>query len=92
MKTVQGTVVSVAKQWWLKINTKSFRTHALDGATFPHVIKVKYTVNGKEYTKRKWISAGKATPGVGEHVFVFYDEKKPSKAKIGELTGGKICP
>jgi hypothetical protein len=85
MKTVQGTVVSVAKQWWLKINTKSFRTHALDGATFPHVIKVKYTVNGKEYTKRKWISAGKATPKLGESVLVSYNEAKPSKAKICEF-------
>ena len=40
-KTV-GTVVSVKKQWWLKVNTKPVRMHALDGATFPHIIKVSY--------------------------------------------------
>ena len=50
-----GTVVTVAKQWWLKVNTKAVRVHSLDGATFPHIIKVRYTVGGKDYFKRKWI-------------------------------------
>jgi len=54
-KETKGTVVSVAKQWWLKINTKPVRLHPLDGAIFPHIIKVSYTVDGVEYTKRKWI-------------------------------------
>ena len=33
-----GTVVTVAKQWWLKVNTKAVGVHPLDGATFPHII------------------------------------------------------
>lgn len=37
-----GTVISVKKQWWLKVNTKPVRMHALDGATLPHIITVKY--------------------------------------------------
>ena len=49
-KTI-GTVLSVAKQWCLKVNTKPVRLHALDGATFPHIIKVKYTVDGQDYVK-----------------------------------------
>ena len=57
-KETTGTVISVKKQWWLKINTKSVRLHALDGAIFPHIIKVEYTVDGQTYTKRKWIGAG----------------------------------
>ena len=77
-----GIVCGVAKQWWLKVNTKAFRMHALDGATFPHIIKVKYTVNGTEYTKRKWISAWRPVPKVGETVQVRYSSNKPSKAKI----------
>lgn len=81
-KEITGTVVSIAKQWWLKINTKPLRTHALDGAVFPHVIKVTYTVDGKAYAKRKWIGAGKQPPEVGAHVRVIYCENKPSKAKI----------
>ncbi len=46
-KEVKGTVVSAARQWWLKINTKPVRLHAMDGATFPYILKVQYEVSGK---------------------------------------------
>ena len=49
-KETIGTVLSVAKQWWLKVNTKPIRMGALDGATFPHIIKVQYVVDGNTYT------------------------------------------
>ena len=43
-KETTGTVVAVSKQWWLKVNTKPIRTVGpLDGAVFPHIVKVKYT-------------------------------------------------
>ena len=35
-----GTVIAVAKQWWLKVNTKPIRMGSMDGAIFPHIIKV----------------------------------------------------
>ena len=81
-KEVTGTVVNISKQWWLKVNTKPIRKHALDGATFPHIIKVKYTVDGTEYTKRKWIGAGLPVPSVGKAVRVVCRKAKPSRAKI----------
>lgn len=81
-KETIGTVLSVAKQWWLKVNTKAVRAGALDGAVFPHIIKVQYVVDEKTYTKRKWIGAGKAVPAVGDKVTVLYCSNKPSKAKI----------
>ena len=77
-----GTVISVAKQWWLKVNTKPVRTHALDGATFPYIIKVQYTVDNTTYIKRKWIGAGKPVPAVGSNLTVLYCADKPSKAKV----------
>ena len=80
-KTI-GAVVSVKKQWWLKVNTKPVRMHALDGATFPHIIKVRYVVNGDEYFKRKWIRACDQPPFIGAEVTVLYDEKQPSKSKV----------
>ena len=80
-KTV-GIVIGVYKQWWLKVNTKPIRIGALDGANFPHIIKVRYVVNGNTYTKRKWIGAGKAVPTVGSKLTVLYCSDKPSKAKI----------
>ena len=81
-KETIGTVLSVAKQWWLKVNTKPIRMGALDGATFPHIIKVQYVVGENTYTKRKWISAGKAVPAVGSTLTVLYCSDKPRKAKI----------
>ena len=77
-----GTVLSVAKQWWLKVNTKPIRMGTMDGATFPHIIKVQYVVDGNTYTRRKWINAGKAVPAVGSKVTVLYRSDKPDKAKI----------
>ena len=77
-----GTVVSAAKQWWLKVNTKAMRRGPLDGATFPHIIKVRYSVAGIYYSKRKWIGAGKPVPDVGSEVTVLYCEDNPGKAKV----------
>lgn len=77
-----GKVISVSKQWWLKVNTKAVRNGPMDGAVFPHIIKVLYTVNGIEYTKRKWISAGVPVPAEGNSVKIVYDEDSPKKANI----------
>ena len=81
-KQTAGTVVATTQQWWLKVNRKPIRMHALDGAEFPYIIKIEYTVDGKAYRKRKWISAGKPVPKVGSNVQVMYNSEKPSKAKI----------
>lgn len=81
-KQTTGTVLSVSKQWWLKVNRKPARLHALDGAEFPHIIKVEYNIDGKMYSKRKWINAGEPIPKVGSNIQVMYDSDRPSKAKI----------
>ncbi len=81
-KQTTGTVISVTKQWWFKINTKPTRAIGTQGAIYPYVIKVSYSVDGKEYTKRKWIKADQSVPRVGSNVSVIYRSDKPSKAKI----------
>ena len=81
-KQTTGTVLSVSKQWWLKVNRKPARLHALDGAEFPHIIKVEYNIDGKMYSKRKWINAGEPIPKVGSNIQVMYDSDRPSKVKI----------
>ena len=81
-KEITGTVVSVAKQWWLKINTKAVRMGPLDGAIFPHIIKVQYVVGKNTYTKRKWIGAGKPVPAIGSKLTVLYSTDKPGKARV----------
>ena len=77
-----GTVISASRQWWLKINTKPIRMHSMDGAVFPYIIKVQYTVDGHTYTKGKWIGAGKLVPPVGSRMTVRYCAEKPGKAKV----------
>ena len=81
-KETIGIVLSVAKQWWLKVNTKVVRKGTIDGATFPHIIKVQYVVDGNTYTKRKWIGADEAVPVVGSELTVHYCSEQPSKAEI----------
>ncbi|MBO5035713.1 MAG: sugar ABC transporter permease [Clostridia bacterium] len=81
-KETKGVVLSAKKQWWLKVNTKAMRSGALDGATFPHIVKILYTVDGKEYIGRKWLNARVRCPAVGESVTVSYREDKPSKFSI----------
>jgi hypothetical protein len=81
-KEAIGTVLSVAKQWWLKVNTKPIRMGPLDGATFPHIIKVQYVVGENTYIRRKWIGAGKPVPAVGSKLTVLYAADKPGKARI----------
>lgn len=77
-----GTVIAVAKQWWLKVNTKPIRMGSMDGAIFPYIIKVQYMADGNTYTKRKWIGPGKPVPAIGSNVTVLYPADKPGKAKI----------
>ena len=77
-----GIVASVKKQWWLKVNKKAFRWGPMDGAAFPHIITVKYTVDGKEYTKKAWINAGSPVPEEGSTVPVMYSAEQPSEAKV----------
>ena len=48
-KQTEGIIVSVKKQWWLSVRTKPLKTGPLDGTIFPHIMKVKYTVDGKNY-------------------------------------------
>lgn len=81
-KETIGTVISSAKQWWLKVNTKPVRMHPLDGAAFPHIIKFQYTVEETTYIKRKWIGAGNPVPAVGSSLTVLYCADKPGKAKV----------
>ena len=81
METI-GTVISASRQWWLKVNTKPVRMGTLDGAVFPYIIKIQYTVDGTDYIKRQWIGAGGPVPAVGSSVKLVFDKEKPSKAKM----------
>ena len=48
----------------------------------PIAAKVKYSVDGTEYSKLVWINAGHPVPKVGDTVHVRYRSDKPKKAKV----------
>ena len=79
---VHGTVTNIQKCWWIRINPKPIRSHALDGAIFPHIITYEYDVSGKNYCGRQMISAYKRCPQIHETVRVFYDPFHPAKATL----------
>ena len=74
-----GKVISAKEQWWCKINRKPVRSSAADGAVFPCIIKVEYSVNGQTYVKRKWLGTNEPVPAVGTALKVVYEEGRPGK-------------
>jgi hypothetical protein len=82
MSKTTGVIISTMKLWMIKINKKPIRTHALDGAAFPYIVKVKYTVDGKEYVKRKFVGSYSTCPKEGNSVTVNYQDDMPSKCKL----------
>lgn len=76
-----GEIIKVKKLWWLKINKKTIRKNALDGAVFPSLIKVKYSVHNKEYTKNALIIKENDIK-TGQKITVLYDVNNPQKIKI----------
>ncbi len=78
----KGTIKKATKCWWIKVNTKPVRLHPLDGAIFPYFMTFTYTVNGIEYTKRKYIGLRADAIGIFGNVDVYYDKEKPSRCAI----------
>ena len=74
-----GTVTKVHTCWYVKVNTKPARVHAMDGAAFPHVITFRYAVDGAEYTGRRFLWANVQCPQNGENISVYYDPEKPRR-------------
>ena len=87
----RGTVISVKRQWWLKVNTKSVRKGPLDGATFPHIVKVRFVADdGCEIIGSKWLGASVTPPCVGESVPVIYRTDRPKKFRLDIGYGRRI--
>lgn len=75
----QGTVTQVKTCWWLKVNTKSVRTSAIDGALFPHIICFTYTVYGETYQGKRYVNWNRRCPVVGERLTVHFEKNDPAK-------------
>ena len=80
--STKGKVTAVKTCWWIKINTKPVRSHALDGAVFPHIITFSYQVSGRDYIGRRYISCEHRCPQKGEVITVYYDKDAPVKYAV----------
>lgn len=81
-KGTAGTIISVRKLWWFKINKTPIRFGPLTGASFPYIVKVRYMSEGQEFTAVKWIGTDYPVPAEGDTVQVVYDSERPEKIKI----------
>lgn len=67
----EGVVVAIKKAFWW-----------MEGHGYSCIMKIKYTVQGKDYYKRIWIPLESFPPIVGSTYIVTYCSDKPSKAKV----------
>lgn len=77
-----GTVTAVKTCWWIKINTKPVRLHALDGVKFPHIIYFTYYAGGAAHEGSVCISYYSRCPSVGEAITVFFAKNDPAKYAV----------
>lgn len=76
---VSGVICDVKTCWWLKVNTKAVRSGPTDGARFPHIAVFRYSVDGREYTGRRYFSYTLPRPAVGAALRVYYDAQNPGR-------------
>ena len=67
---------------YLLFRHSSCHHYQLEKTQYQLLELVRYIVDGKVYTKSKWINAGDPVPKVGSSVRVMYNSDKPSKSKI----------
>lgn len=78
----EGVVIGVKTCWWLKVNTKPVRRNMFDGALFPYIIAVAYTVKGQSYQGKRYVNWNKRCPQKGEKLTVYYEKEDPAKYAI----------
>lgn len=76
-----GTITSVKKLYFIKINKKFFRTSLYKDSYFPLLIKIKYVAYNKEYIKKKIIFKNiKLTKDM--KIFIIYNKNNPNIMKL----------
>ncbi len=78
----EGVVTEVKTCYWLKVNTKSVRRNAIDGALFPHIIHFTYTVGGQTYKGKRYVNWNKRCPVKDERITVHYERENPEKYAV----------
>ena len=79
VKKTIGTVIYIDKLWWMKMDMQPIRIRTLTG--FPHIIKVKYRIDGVDYIKKKFLIARNVPLRKGDRITVLYQISRPAKGK-----------
>jgi hypothetical protein len=82
MVQTTGRVLTVRRLWWIKINTRPLRRHALEGAAFPHAVRIAYRTEGTVYRRWKYVGWRSVCPAPGETIPVWYDMARPRRCRI----------
>lgn len=77
-----GTVIEVQTCYWFKVNTKPVRTHAWDGAVYPHIIRFSYQAGGQTYIGKRWVSWNRRCPVKDEKITVYYEREYPENYAV----------
>ena len=77
-----GKVTRTHTCWYIKVNMKPVRSHALDGARFPHIFQFEYEVNGNIHTGRRFVDYNLRCPLEDERIAVYYDPENPARYAV----------
>ena len=77
-----GIIYKVSTCYWFKVNTKTVRAYASDGAVYPHIIHFTYSVDHKEYKGKRYVQWNKRCPYKDEIITVYYEAGKPENYAV----------
>lgn len=76
---VQAIVIKVTDCRWLKINRKPARMSSFDNAQYPHILHLRYRINGTDYHARRWLSWTETAPLAGETIQIQCSASRPKR-------------
>ena len=80
--STSGRVTHTHTCWYIKVNMKPVRSHALDDTRFPHIIRFEYEAAGRAYTGRRFVDYNLRCPLEGEGIRVYYDPENPVRYAV----------
>ena len=76
-----GTITSIKKLYFIKINKKFFRTSIYKDSFFPLLITIKYKIDNKEYKKKKIIFKD-VKLAKDTKISIIYKKNNPKKIQL----------
>lgn len=75
---IKGTVTATKTLYWLTVNKNALRENNAD-SSHPHMVYFKYSVNGREYEGKSYMSWKIPEFAAGQEIKVYVDKNDPRK-------------